>query len=179
MAILRVSNQEAASLKGTSPETAKHYLRQARRRLASRGWQFPKDQDGDLGVVLLAPIPPSGMTAEEGMAEVKQSGGPSEEQREHWRIKTEVTGREVLTWREIAILGWTVERAVQHRGTASAATAKVELTRARRKLREEGWTVESGKRATHPEDKSGSFAREVAAVQRKSNWLSRLPASAR
>lgn len=171
---------EAASIKGVTPENASGKLNIARGRLKKQGWQFLK-REGTC--VIVEAVPPEGFTAERWITE--RCGNPvpaqvSDEQLRHWQETEEKSGRPVLTWREMAILGWSIERAQDHRGTSTYMKAGQMLQEARAKLRKQGWTFDARLIGSPPalQPRTADYLQEKADAQQKSNWLLRLPASA-
>ncbi len=50
----------------------------------------------------------------------------------------------VLTWREMAVLGWTSGEAMDHKGSTNLETARTALKVERRRLKEQGWHFPRG-----------------------------------
>jgi hypothetical protein len=181
LAIKLTSIEDAARIKGVPCSSAKSKLALARRSLRKSGWQFVNEERGE-DIVIVQAIPPPGYEPDAWVAEQNrtiQTGDVREEQSEHWQVK-ERDGRPVLTWREMVILGWSNNRAQDHRGTLSYGVAANRMQEARAKLRKQGWHFKvSGKSFPPPRtEKTPDYIREIADAQQKSNWYLRLPASA-
>lgn len=159
---------------------ARNKMRSIRTRLKGLGWEFPREMVGNYEINL-PPVAPEGVTAEEWLAtnpdylKIPYFGTLTLEQQAHREKVEQETGRPVLTWREMAILGWSLDRAVAHRGTSTHDTARTKMRQARQKLREEDWQFQGDVKVLPPEiDRCEVYAREKADAQLKSNWLTRL-----
>lgn len=168
--------EEVAKERNISLSNAKSNIGKVRRRLQMQGWVTPGIET-DHGYVFGKPIPPDGMDVDAYIAKCKQNITESTQVKREAEIRSkgEDAGRPILSWREMAILGWDNERAQKHRNTISYLKADQKLQEARRKLRDEGWTFRLiGNRPVEgipPPGKIHQYSQEIADAQRRSNWL--------